>query len=190
MKNKLLATCAALATAAILGLAINLPAISTAKAQTSGGFTPSKNVLSGNVRGATNGSSAPAGSIGEVMTASVASGSALTLSTGTHKTITSITLTPGDWDVSGVMTATRNGATVTQIKVGISSTTGNSATGLVEGSNLAKSTGPTANFDDTVSVPGYRISITATTTYYLKMSADYTVATPNATGRLSARRVR
>lgn len=105
--------------------------------------------------------------------------------------LTSITLTPGDWDISLVGHATANGATVTQILFGVSTTSGNSATGLITGDNQAitASGSPSVNGGSTLAVPSVRVQPTVSTTYYLKYRAVYTVATPQAVGRISARRM-
>ena len=103
---------------------------------------------------------------------------------------TSLSLTAGDWDVIGMVGIKANGGTVTEWDMGISTTTGNDATGLVFGSNWAAGLPPTAASDMSLSIPAYRVSIASTTTHYLKIKATFTVATPTCSGRLSARRVR
>lgn len=107
-----------------------------------------------------------------------------------YSDLTSISLTAGDWDVSALVQATANGATVPNFSIGISATSGNSATGLVSGSNLLQFAGPTVNYNSGGSVPSFRVSVSSTTTYYLKIRATFSAATPQAVGRLSARRVR
>lgn len=104
--------------------------------------------------------------------------------------LVSMTLTAGDWDVTGLLTARNNTSTGTNIQAGISTTSGNSSTGLVFGDNELGELYPTAAVDSTVSVPGYRQSLSGTTIIYLKFFAGYTVGNPTAAGRLTARRVR
>jgi hypothetical protein len=142
------------------------------------------------LKGASDGSSAAAGSLGESMSASLTSASAITLTTAAWADVASIALTAGDWDVSGVVS--HNGTlTGTLIAAGISSTSGNSATGLVAGDNyVTLPTVPTAAGDASLQIPAFRVNITSTTTYYLKAQASFTVGTAKAYGRISARRAR
>lgn len=128
------------------------------------------------------------GNIGEYTESVVAVVSAGT--SGQWADTTSLSLTAGDWDVSLTMFAQDQGATITVAEYGISSTSGNSSTGLVMGSNyslLAK--GYTAN-QAAGSIPSYRVSITGTTTYYAKSNLTYTGGPPVLWARLSARRWR
>ena len=114
--------------------------------------------------------------------------------TGVYGDFASVSLTAGDWDVTLQGEALINGATWTSCLIGLSSTSGNSATGLVVGSNRAyilfgsSSTTPAAL---SLTVVPYRISIAATTTYYYKYFAAYSSGgPPTLSGRISARRVR
>jgi len=78
-----------------------------------GAITPSQTA---GIVGTTTNNNANAGSVGEVVSSSVAVGSAVSLTTAagafTGKTITSISLTAGDWNVFGIvginMAATTN----------------------------------------------------------------------------------
>ena len=102
-----------------------------------------------------------------------------------------MTLTAGDWDISLFYETRHNGATITQWQIGISSTTGNSATGLTSGENRVSVQVPDVTFPNTMgAVPNYRRNITSPTTFYGKAIVTYTVATPQYRCRLSARRVR
>jgi hypothetical protein len=104
--------------------------------------------------------------------------------------LTSIDLPPGDWDVTMQFFADFGGVTASEFTYGISQTTGNSATGLVLGSNREQvvQTAIQASWPGTIA--GYQQSVTVTTTIYAKFKATYTVGTPNAYGRLSARRIK
>lgn len=111
--------------------------------------------------------------------------------TDTYGDLNSISLTAGDWDVTAILCALANGATVTSILTGISTTSGDSSTGLSFGVNQANTGGgPSVTTAQCVSVPVYRMSLAATTTVYQKFYGTYTVATPKGYGRLSARRER
>lgn len=111
---------------------------------------------------------------------------------GQYKDLTSISLSAGDWELTGMVYAGANGASVSNMACGISPNSGNTSSGLAAGSNLSSTQpGPSAAGDKSIPpIAGYRVSLSGTTTYYLKINAAYSVATPNAYGRLSARRVR
>lgn len=141
------------------------------------------------VHGTNTNDAAAAGYVGELVTATGSLVSAA--ASGNYGDVTSISLTAGDWDVSCIIYFEANGATVTSANFGIGTATGNSATGIVAGSNMTYLATPVvANPDVGGAIPPFRVSLSATTTYYFKLRSTYTVATPRATGRLSARRVR
>lgn len=143
------------------------------------------------IKGTTTNDSATAGDVGEYVQSVVADVSVGT--TAQYYDITSISLTAGDWDVTGIVIYIRNGASWTGKELGISQTTGNSGSGLVAGSSVAYSyTTATSTVDThvTLSIPSYRISLSGNSTIYLKGNLTYTAATPLHSGRLSARRIR
>lgn len=65
--------------------------------------TPSRVVQSSQITGTATNDSAPAGRIGELITGTLASGSAISMTNNTPANITQISLTPGDWDVNGLV---------------------------------------------------------------------------------------
>lgn len=141
------------------------------------------------IKGTTTNDNALAGNIGEYVESVVA----LTNFPGTsnYGDLTSISLTAGDWDVTGIIFLANNGSVTSTYHFGISTTSGNSATGLVEGSNSYDFVlGVTAAGNVTSAIPSYRQSFSTTTTVYLKYRASYTGGPPQAAGRLSARRMR
>jgi len=134
---------------------------------------------------------AAAGYIGEYIESVVGSTSAPT--TAQYGDLTSVSLTAGDWDVSAIAYLALNGATMTVDNgpfIGVSSTSGNATTGLVEGDSWAGGPNPTSGVATNFVIPTKRISLAVTTTYYLKMKCAYSAGTPKFYGRLSARRVR
>lgn len=145
--------------------------------------------VQGIIHGTSTNDSAAAGFVGEYVS-SVISSNANFPTSNQFGDGTSISLTAGDWDVTATIMSTANSATVTSWDLGISITTGNSATGLVFGDNAFQQAVPTSVFNTTMSVPAHRRSLSGTTTIYLKVRAVYTVATPQYVCRLSARRVR
>lgn len=141
-------------------------------------------------RGTQTNDSASAGDIGEYVESVVAFTNFP--ATGTYGDLTSISLTAGDWDVSLGVQARLNGATMTSGSVDcfIGTTSGNSSSGRVEGSNQVEIGPPTSAYQNTGFVSSYRMSLSGTTTVYFKYRAFYSSGTPQATGRISARRRR
>ena len=141
--------------------------------------------------GVTDASDAAAGKIGEEVRSSVASASAVTLTTNQYSDVTSVSLTAGDWDVSGMVSFTGGAVTGTQFSAGFGTASGNSATGLVAGDNLVTTLGaPGVGIDPGMAIPQYRINVSSTTIIYLKAFALFTLGTAKAYGRISARRRR
>lgn len=148
------------------------------------------------ISGTTTNDSAPTGGIGQFVTATVASGSAVSLSNGAGTNVTSISVTAGDWDISGTVDIILAGATGTLSQGGISLTTatlpsqaGGSGLGT-DGLTLIPLS--VAAFSNTVSVtiPPVRLLVAATTTVYLVAQQAFTVGTATAYGTIRARRVR
>lgn len=153
---------------------------------TSGAISPS-----GGTVGTTTNDSAAAGIVGEYKESIISVATNFPGASGAYGDMTSLSLTAGDWDVSLAVYLVQNGATITpSVRAGISATSGNSATGLVPGSNAFNTLPPTAASESFVVVPNYRVSLSGTTTYYAKLVGTYSVANPQFLCRFSARRVR
>ena len=147
--------------------------------------------------GTSTNDSAAAGFIGQFVTATVATGAAVSLTTDTAADVTSISLTAGDWDVSWVVDF-KPGATtsVTSLKSSISLTT---ATLNTQAGGSGIGTEALTLFDTAANVLGadfslpggpVRCSFSSTQTVYLVASAVFSVSTMGAYGTLRARRVR
>ena len=138
--------------------------------------------------GTTTTNDAQAGSVGE----SIMSSSALTNypATGTWGDLTSISLTAGDWDIAAVTQQTTPGTMTGETRIGISTTSGNSATGLTIGYNRLTFPNATVAADSGASIPMYRLQLGSTTTVYLKFFTEYSTGTPKAVGTIIARRRR
>lgn len=104
--------------------------------------------------------------------------------------IGTITLTAGDWSISSLGCCSNNGATATTCESGISTTSGNSSSGLTLGDNYSQGYPATTLIDNCLSIPMYRVSISGTTQYYLKARMAFSAGTPQAYGRITARRMR
>ena len=143
--------------------------------------------------GTTTNNDAQAGSVGEYVEA-IASTAVNCAADTAWSDVASISLTAGDWDVSGMLCIYNNGATWTRADLGIGAVAGDNGTGIITGSNqslmIFASTSTAITFL-TFAVPSYRVSLSTTTTYYLKANATYSAGTPKTGfGRISARRVR
>jgi hypothetical protein len=165
--------------------------------------TPSKTCYSqtltvtGGIVGTTTNDNAAAGIVGEYISSTVASGASLALTTATPLSITSISLTAGDWDVTGAVSYAPAATTsVTQLFQGSGASNTCAAnptaalgapgtfTNWVTAANVLTATDPTWAF------PTHRVSIASTTTVCLITRAYFTVDTLRAYGFISARRVR
>lgn len=147
------------------------------------------------VIGTNTNDSAAASYIGEYIE-SLVSSPTNTGATNVAYNVTSISLTAGDWDVSGIIDFFRNGATFTSVDLytAISPTSGNSFSGETNGVNANEFSVAAAllTFSQiTLTIPTFRVSLSGTTTYYLKGYVNaYTAGQPTNAARISARRVR
>lgn len=145
----------------------------------------------GIIQGTNTNDNAATGKVGEYVEST--SGSQNAAATATYDDATSISLTAGDWDISSTMSAEPNGATWTEFESAISTNSGNNGAGLSiandnRGSWASSSSTPSTHV---VNVVNYRVSISATTTFYLKRRFVYSAGTPRTTaGIIRARRVR
>jgi hypothetical protein len=128
---------------------------------------------------------------GEYSSATVASGSAVALTTATPANVATLSLTAGTWDISGTIGFTPAVTTsITNLQGGVASV---SATlpGVITGGQFGAFM--TATVPGAVQ-PAYstgtrRLIIAATTSVYLVAQASFTVSTMGAFGFLGARRV-
>jgi len=167
-------------------------AIGTAGAVLEAGSPPSWSTTIGpttglSIVGTNTNDDAAAGVVGEYVTAALGSGSATSFSSGVPKTITSISLTAGDWDVSGVVgTIISGGATMVFFAGGPSGTTN-----VFDGPEYSVFA---FNFsipgDTRTNIPTRRFSVASTTTIYLIGQANFSSGSISGWGSISARRVR
>lgn len=136
----------------------------------------------------TAGAAPAAGEIQSVLETKVATGAATALTTATPKTVASVVLTAGVWDVSGVVNHNYAGTTRTAGTAAIHTTTNALPTDGTEvgmGTPLTTATGV-----DGRSLPPKRIVVASdTTTVYLTTSATFSAGTAAAWGSIQARRV-
>ena len=114
-----------------------------------------------------------------------------TITAGQYGDLTSIILPSGDWDIIAQAFYFSNGATTTtNIRIGISTTSGNSSAGLVLGNNLMRGTKTQpSNGGDSLTIGRENVLPTNTTTYYLKASVDTSITNLQVAYKISARRV-
>lgn len=144
----------------------------------------------GGIVGVTDASSATAGNVGEVMTSSQTTATSFA-TTSTYTDGGNLSLTAGDWLITVHTLAIQNSATVTQVYHGVGTASGNSGTGLTDGTTASYVTSPTATSSITAGVLGpVHVSISTTTTYYWKIFGVFTVATPQYKGFITAVRIR
>lgn len=146
------------------------------------------------LEGTNTNDSASAGQVGEVISSVILFASKVSLTTATDKTITSISLTAGDWDVSSNLYLIPGATTqITLIAAGVS-TTDNAlpgGTALAQPfTSLSIPMGTPGAVQQVLSVATGRVSLSATTTYYLVAKANFTVSTLDAYGWIWARRAR
>lgn len=155
-------------------------------------FGTSPTVTTPDIIGTATNNNAAAGSVGEYVSSVIASGSAVALTTAVPANITSISLTAGDWDVTGAVDYVVTGATNLVFALGSLSTT--SATVDVTPTNVAamgyNAAGMIPAFAPRICLPTWRVSISATTTIYLVSNQNFTASTLSGYGFIGARRVR
>jgi len=162
--------------------------LTTVSLTATGSITPSQTA---GIIGTTTNNNANTGSFGEFVSSQVLNSSAVSLTTNTFANVTSISLTAGDWDVSGILYfAGTSTTTVTQLIAGSSSSSaslGSQGAYWLQGFNGAL----TLSAQDLgQALPVYRYSLSSTTTIYLFAYATFGVSTVKAYGLIQARRVR
>ncbi len=140
--------------------------------------------------GTTTNNNANAGAIGEVISSSISSGSAVALTTTASINVTSIALTAGDWDVWGVVWYSQgSGTTATQYRSSISATN-NTVDFAVDGFTQAKTQITVFGGDANQVLTTRRVLLAGPATYYLVAESDFAVSTMAAYGAIFARRRR
>lgn len=175
--------------AVLSNVTINGATITGATLTATGAITPSQTV---GIVGTTTNNNVQAGSVGEYVSSTVLSASAVSLTNNTIADITSIALTAGDWDVWGTVVYGPYGA-------------GASSTLLLGWINSVSATQPIypaggGSFDTTASgnpgidmqCPGLRARflLAGNTSIYLSAYSTFSGGTLKAYGFIGARRVR
>lgn len=145
----------------------------------------------GQLRGTITNDNALPGNVGEIIESTVLVGAAVGLTSGVSANVTSVSLTPGDWDVWGSIDTNPNAATtMTVLSGGISTVSATIPTYPNGGANISSTITFTTGAAQALSVGKTRISIAVTTTVYLVANSTFAVNTNAVYGYLGARRRR
>lgn len=138
-------------------------------------------------KGITDASSAAAGNVAEELTASISSGSAVSLSNGNVVNVVSLNLTAGEWDVRGGIVARVSGGTMTFVSAAPSTTSATSPT--LPNNGAYADNGASTTLGHSLSFAPRRYRVSSPTTVYLVSFANFS-GTATAYGALTATRVR
>ena len=149
-------------------------------------YATSTNAVSGgtlqNVKGAIAGSASSAGYIGEVIQSNIVSGSAVSVTSGTARNLTSITLTAGIWTIYANVNI--SGTTAYLLYAGVNTT---SAT-LPDGSNYSLVYSNAVTGSTSIVAPVTVVNISGSTTYYIVL-LGYGTGTVTACGNIVGVRI-
>ncbi|MFM0566979.1 hypothetical protein PQQ88_01350 [Paraburkholderia caledonica] len=143
-------------------------------------ITPSQTA---GIVGTTTNNNANAGSVGEFMSATASS---VNIPNNSATNITSVTITPGDWDCNGTVSINGSIANLSNMAGGVSS---NSAALGSLGTYFQETPGASAN-GITSTTPTVRYSLSGSTTIYLIGYAGFGSGTVSANGLIRCRRLR
>jgi len=144
-----------------------------------------------NIVGTTTNNNAAAGSVGEFVSATVLSGSAVSITTATAANVTSVSLTAGDWDCRGTIANNPAGTTVTSVVAGwMSTTSATLPTSPNNGGITIINSVSNAGAAYTIPIGVERFSLSGTTTVFLSGQSTFTTSTSALYGFIGCRRVR
>ncbi len=129
-----------------------------------------------------------AGFIGERIESFIPLASMITLSNNTPANITSISLTPGVWDISSLAFLQFTGSN-TGSSTGISTTSATLPGNTLIGQSQWSEAITIVSHNLMQCIPAYRQVISATTIYYFVVNATFSTGSGFANGRISATRV-
>lgn len=156
-------------------------------------------INAGGVVGTITNDSAAAGNVGEFKTTTVAAAGAIAgAATGVSKNVTSVSLTAGDWIVTGSCDLVWTGVTATVVNCGLGTTTdtlasqaGGSGIGTDPNTIEIATFGTTLSGTKVINAPAStRVSIAATTTIYLVANMTYSAGSFTQYGTIKALRIR
>jgi hypothetical protein len=161
--------------------------------QTANSVTVSTNIIfsptTAGLIGTTSINNASVGVVGELVIASIPANGVALAGTTVETSIATMTLTAGDWDITGIGVLNQSSVATINNIIALSAFPGNTTTDQTHGDNAMFFQCP-ASDSCGATIPSWRVNINTTTTYYLKIAGVYTGTTPTAYGRISARRRR
>lgn len=149
-------------------------------------------IPSNDVKGDATGGNAPAGFIGEYVTAGTVGWTNIGVSSTVWTDMGDLILSPGDWDMGMAVGFKANGSSATIVDFGFGLSAGNLAPG---GSGypttfMEMPWQATATADPTHAMNPLRWAVGVTTTVYLKLNITYQSGSPQWQMKAQARRVR
>lgn len=167
------------------------PATQAACADLSNGTTNCSAAV-GQLPGTTTNDNAAAGKVGEYTSSIVLAGAAISLTTTQAADITTLQLTAGDWDVSGLCANQPGVATTTTVGICNITTAANTLNNVPSDGGAIAFTNAAlgAGLQESLTTDIARVSINATTTYHLVTRFDFAGGTNGGFGKIRARRVR
>lgn len=145
----------------------------------------------GQLPGTTTNDSASGGNVGEYSESIIVVGSAVSLVTATDKTVTSLSLTAGDWDVDCTInfrSAASTSVTVLNASLSLVTNVSDATAGRFTAMRMAAVVPGAA--DLSLNVAPYRFSLSGTTSIFMVATSVFSVSTETAWGIIRARRVR
>lgn len=129
------------------------------------------------------------GNVGEVLATLVEQASAVDLVTGTAKSICSISIPPGEYEISGIVTfLTGTATTLGQTQGGYSNVDNSVVDDVSNAAYSLPNTGATTGAVHSISTPIRRFATSSTVTRYLVCKATFGVSTLKAYGKIQVRR--
>lgn len=159
-------------------------------------YSSSPVITNPTIYGTTTNDNAASGVVGELLSSTVPLSSAVSLTTATDANVTSMTLTPGDWDVSVMLYYAGNAATtISRLQSSISFTsavldTSFNGAGSYNEIPVVPGTAYFATCQLSNTIGPFRVSVASNTPTYLVAKAQFLVNTCTAYGILRARRIR
>lgn len=130
----------------------------------------------------------PSGDGGDYAESVLASSSEVTLTTTQAKSVTSVRLVSGEWDISGVVDFDLTGVSATKFIAGVSST--NNTLGSQDTFSQTLTALTTITGVHAQVVPVTRLVLNTATTIYLIANATFSAGTLKAYGTIRARRIK
>lgn len=147
------------------------------------GSTAGGNPVVASKKGVTDGSSAAAGEVGQLLESS---SSSVSLTAATETNLTSIILSPGSWRLFGTISIVCTASALIATQGSLSTTSGSGASFPRRTINTSGSQGDTQTFP----LPSIVINNSTNTTIYVVAYANWTSGTATAQGYVQAERLR